>query len=234
MYSRQTKATFKPGLSTVQAVKLQASPVLIITESLSCSMGDVFRALDYGKPNGLSFEEATRIFNYLHNRLIGKTKGGSFDYAVVDTEGEEMSEDDVPFSLTSPETLISMIRNDFVDSDGDIDFADCVSADTFIFADAPSFQKAAMRLGYRSTLYHDVFQGGKSASQDLFGVPVERLDNIFMDYDLNMKRVPSHLSLRPLEGATMEILWSRLGEDLAMEIRGRLGFRRHEYQEILG
>ncbi len=220
-YSWKSKARFNPGLSTVQAVQVDASPILIITESLYCSMGDVFRALDYGKENGLSFSEAKRIFNYMHNRILGKTKGGSFEYTVVTIDGDELSEDDVELSFTSPQTLISITRDDFDASDGDIDFADCISADTFVFADAPAFQEAATRLGYRGTIYHDVFQGGKYASKDIFGIPVEDLDEIFFDVDINMKSVPSHLSLRPFVGANLDVLWSRLGEEIATEIKSQ-------------
>lgn len=165
------------------------------------SLAEVLRKLEWGSPEGITDEEVLRVFNYMHNRLIGKAKGGEFVYQVLDEYGDPRDESEIPLSFLMPMTLISEARDEWdaaYDRAEAMELAARVVADTFIFADAPRVQMAAKRLGYDALTYHDVFQGGESAAEELLGRDVEDLEGIEQDYDLEDNWVPIHDTLRPL------------------------------------
>lgn len=200
----QRKAAFLPG-STVHIGELQTNKVLEISEYPAVTFGAILRKLKYGKPGGITMDEALRVLLYMHKRLIGKAKGGEFLYRILDEDGEEVEERDFPLSFTDPMTMISEFREDF-ESAGDIGFGDYLEADTYIFADAPAVQEVARRLGYEAMLYPDIFQGGSYVTEELIGLPANNLQGVLKDEDLEGEWVPVHDTYRPLvEGAIVEV-----------------------------
>jgi hypothetical protein len=170
-------------------------------------MGDT-AALTIGYLNKLlpmSDDEIRKIFNYLHNRSIGKARGGDFEYQWTDEDGDAIDEDIVPFSLTLPITMISMARDEW---DYDRSVADRFEVDTYALADTPAVQRAALAAGYEAMSYHDVFAGGEYASKELFNRPVETLDGVEIQRDIKFERVPTHWTYRPLVPSAVEVLRS--------------------------
>lgn len=186
--------------STVHTAIVAPRAPLVLSTNNHCTLADVLRRLDY--PNGISDEEVRKIYNYMHNRIIGKASGGEFKYLVVDEEGNERDEDEVPFSFRNPQSMITLAREDW-DFDPGFDTAELLIADTYIFADAPAVQRAALRLGYDVLTYPDVFDGGEAAARELLGCDVYRLDGITEEMDLNGRFVPQHLTLRLLDPAAV-------------------------------
>lgn len=216
-------AHFVPG-STVHAAHVEDTPTLVISEGLTTSMGDVLRLLRYGQPEGMTVKEALRVFNYMHNRLMGTAPGDPFKFIVYDESGDEMEDADVPFSIRNPQSLISMQREDFKYDGGDLMYADAVVADAFIFADAPAVALVASRLGYRALCYGDVFGGGQYAVDELFGpeFDVNDLDGIDAQMDVEGSYLPSHDTIRPLAGAVIQYVWSRPSAEVVPEIEAEL------------
>lgn len=196
------KPSFLPT-STVHVAKIDARSPLTLSDESYATLGDVIRLLGYGKPGGISDEEVRKVYNYLHNRLIGKAPGGDFLYALVDEEGTPVGEDDVPFSLRSPETIISWHARGAWDLayelDESLEAADRLTADTFIFADAPAVQRAALARGHDVLVYRDVFAGGERAAMGLLDRQVKDFAGIRMEYDLESTRVPTHWTVRVLD-----------------------------------
>jgi hypothetical protein len=175
------------------------SKALELSDNNFMGLGDVLRALDYGSPEGITETEVHKVYNYLHNRLTGRAKGGEFLYRVYDSEGDRVEDADVPFDIRSPQTPISWVARDNWDEEPEVETADYLTADTFIFADAPAVQKAARRLGYNALIYPDVFAGGGDASEELLGKEVDDLYGIEMAYDLDDDFVPTHTTFRVLD-----------------------------------
>lgn len=205
--------------STVTAARLDGTPGLRLgTEhSVYTSLGDVLRVLRFGKRDGIAVDEALRIYNYLHNRITGKANGGEFQYEVVDQEGEAQDENDVPLSFSNPQTLVSQARDDF-EFDPTLDEASRLTADTYIFADAPAVQRAAAALGFRSIEYLDVFAGGPQAARHLLSMEIDDIDCIESAVDLKGDEVSAHWTVRPLAGAAVTIEWSRPATEIAKEL----------------
>lgn len=177
--------------STVHIATVMDGKALNLGDLIYCSFGDILRVLRYDEEDGITFEEAKKILTYMHNRLMGKARGGDFTYEISDDE-----EDDY-FSFTS--TRISRFRDDW-EYNLSIEFADRLIADTFVFADAPAVQRAALALGFDTLQYEDVFQGGELAAKDLFGIDnVEILAGIEYSIDLKGDEVPSHETIRILD-----------------------------------
>ena len=220
------RARFVVG-STVTAAKVSAANVLNLG-GLDQSLGDVLRSLSFEEGGGITRDEAMRIFNYLHSRLIGKARGGEFKFRVFDGDGEAMDPQDVPLSFSAPQTLISMARDDFeyaIPGDA-LAEADRVLADTFIFADAPIVQKVARRLGFDAIVYLDAFGGGPGALRDLMGITPEQVcclteeDDPFSD---DLDAVWAHETLRPLSEEIVKVEWSepapKVAEDYVKLVR---------------
>lgn len=198
--------------STVHAAYLEVGKTLVLNDhGLTIGLGDVLRKLEYGN-DGIADDEVLKIYNYLHNRLIGKAEGGKFAYNVVDEDGEPLDEGDVPFSLRDPQTLISLARDDF---DYSLEAADSVEADTFIFTDAPAVQRAAKKLGYDAVSYNDAFIGGKEAAEHLLGRNVLELEGITEMQDVEGEWIPSHFSVRPLSVDSVREEWTRPTAEVA-------------------
>jgi hypothetical protein len=200
--------------STIHTAQADESNALDLGGYNFMTMGDILMALEYGSPEGITESEVRKIYNYMHNRLIGKAKGGDFLYQVFDEDEEQLDEYDLPFSLTSPETLISVARDEDWDYEPTIEVANRILADSFIFVDAPAVQKAALRLGYTSIIYQDVFAGGTSASKTLLGKDVEDLEGIEMEYDLDNEEVPTHKTFRVLDPEAISDVVSEPTEDV--------------------
>ncbi len=154
--------------------------------------------LDYNRFSFFEGTPPTKIFTT--NESVRALKDLSFN----SWQGTEnlIDEDEVPFSLSHPQSLVSMARDSW-DYSPDLDTADRVLADTFIFADSPTVQKVAVRLGYDAFVYKDVFAGGKDATKELLGMDVASVPGIEMEYDLHTnndrsRRVPVHRTFRPL------------------------------------
>jgi hypothetical protein len=142
--------------STVHAIELDCRTALdMVNDETWLSFSDVLTYLDYGKPGGITRKEAGRILNYLHNRLTGKAPGGEFQYKVYDPGGEEY-EGDIMDMLRGV-TAVAAFKRDFWDyTEGDdeedvLSVATLLRADTFIYVDAPTFQKVAQRIGHDCT-----------------------------------------------------------------------------------
>jgi hypothetical protein len=166
------------------------------------TMGDVLRDLGYGKRNGITEDEVTKIYNYMHKRTLGQAQGGDFGYKLVDEEGNERDESEVPLSFSHPESMISLAREDWV-YDPTLDTADLLSADTFIFVDAPAVQRAVLARGFDVMVYVDIFQGGEDAAKELLGCDVTDLDLIDEGMDLKDDWQTVHDTVRILDPAVV-------------------------------
>jgi len=217
MWARR-KSSFLKG-STVHIAELNTDKILDLRGlGTYASLGDVLRKLDYDRyPD---FDETLKIYNYLHNRVIGKAKGGEFRYKVFDEE-EELSESDVPFDLRNPQTLISWEARDDFYSEPTIDVSDRLVADTYIFIDAPAVQKAARSLGYECIVYTDIFQGGETAINELLGIYCEDITGIAVEYDIDDEEVPAHDTYRQLTKDAIIILESKQTNDILSLSRTR-------------
>lgn len=192
--------------STVEFVEIRTSRVLRIgVDRTWSSIGEVVKALK------MPDEEVRKVFSYLHNRIFGKARGGEFRYLVRDEEGEERGEDEVPFSLLRPESLLSEAREDFRYDPGVVDR---VFVDSFALADAPAVQRAALAAGYDAIVYRDVFEGGRGAAEVLLGKDVLDLDGVEEDEDLSGEMVPTHLTIRPLDSSRVFIIEKELSQDV--------------------
>jgi hypothetical protein len=174
----------------------------------------VLRDLKFGQPEGISRDEVVRIYNYLHNRTLGRTPGGTFKYQVFDDEGTllDLEDDDVvPFSISRPQTIFSVFRESFDFSrDNEILVeASGLVADAFVFADTPAVVRAAQRLGFRGISYMDVFEGAEAAAPVLLLCEAEDIDCIEELQDLEGDLVLCHETLRPLPGAEVSYVWHR-------------------------
>lgn len=222
----ESPAHFVAG-STVVAATIEAKKRLELGGGfLDESLVNVLQKLDYGKKDGISEEEVKRVFNYMHNRLIGKAKGSTFNYNVFDEGGDPRDKAEVPFSLSFPQSLISMARDEFEYADGDErkDIAASVVADAFVFADAPAVQKAAARLGYDAIVYLDVFQGAEPALRDVMGIAPDDVDclqevNDPFDDDGGGGYVWAHETIRPLAGAVVTQQWAEPGPKVAEDFK---------------
>jgi hypothetical protein len=210
------KARYLPT-STVFAVEIDAKNKLSVEEN-HLTLGDVCRMLKYGTETGISEDEVLRIYNYLHNRLTGKAKGGEFLYRVVDEDEREISDDDIPFSFQNPQTPISIARERFV-YDPSLEEADRVTADTYVFFDAPMMKKVALRLGYDAFVYPDLFEGSRYASKGLLNLDADDLPGVHEDYDLRNDYVLLHDTVRPLDDSIVTIVWQRSAEELVAKLR---------------
>lgn len=191
--------------STVHVGRLRpgAKVLKLCGGSNICSFAEVLRALQYGKDQGISHEEASKILTYLHNREIGRAAGGEFQYRVVDEDGEEITDADIGFSVRSPVTRVREFRDGPWQWDPD-EAAAQLDADAFVFADAPAVHRAARALGYDALWYMDVFDGGTYAAPDVLNVEVDELEGVEWDTGVDEEDVPTHETYRPLsEGAVV-------------------------------
>jgi hypothetical protein len=194
--------------SSVHAVLLREPKVFELRQlGPFASLREVLREIGY--PENISEDEIVRVYNYLHNRAIGKAKGGEFLYKVYDPDEdwEEVHESDVPFSLLSPQTAISYVAREDFRLEPTIDMTSNVIADTFIFVDAPAIQRALLRMGYDAVAYVDVFGGAEYASRDLFDMDEEDLfsvEGVWQEYDIEDDEVFVHESYRLLEPTAVQ------------------------------
>lgn len=179
--------------SSIHAVHLAMRRPLV-WDGLSLSLREVLVALHYEEPDGITVEEVGKVYNYLHNRLMGKAAGGPFSFRLVDDDGEEVDEEGgLDFSGRSQ---ILDERDLFRDTESADDAAHII-ADSFVFADAPTVHRVAARLGYDGIIHDDVFAGGSSAAPVLLGVPLEDVEGVDEEPDLREEWVPSHRTWRP-------------------------------------
>lgn len=192
------KAHFLPS-STVHVATVNAHHSLEFPQLPYMTFREALRLLNYGFDGGISGDEAVKILNYLHNRLIEKAKGGPFKYQVLDEDdGEPLTEENLPLSFTSPITLLSEFRDSWA-WDGNLDTAELLVADSYIFADAPAFQRSAVAQGYDSLIYPDVFESAEYATEDLIGQPVWDLEGVEEEQDIEGEFIPVHMTLRILD-----------------------------------
>lgn len=211
-------ALFVPG-SSVAAFEGDIDPCLDLGQGSSwMTLGDVLKTLRFGEEAGITEEEVERIFNYCHNRITGKAKGGPFNYIFEDEDGNILDPDDLPLSFISQATLFSEAREDFPFASDPMEFADRIKADTFIFADAPAVQRVATRLGYVALRYTDVFEAGPRAAKDLWGGELKKSKCMSETFDLNDELMPSHKTLRPLKEGLLRYLWSKPASDVILMV----------------
>lgn len=168
-----------------------------------CSFERVMKLLKYGSPDGLTYEEGIKLAEYMHNRIVGRVAGGEFSYVVFDEDGEPLGEEEIPFSLQEPESIISWhFIPDFSDDPEEV--APLLWADAFVFADSATFRNVARRLGYKAIIYEDVFQGGEFAAPPLLGCDVYELEGVAEGVEITEnEEVPIHKTVRPLEAGVL-------------------------------
>jgi hypothetical protein len=189
--------------SSVYFAKLAAAKILTLSKFNYESFGNTLKALKYGRKGGMTEQEALATLTYLHKRVTRQARGGEFRYDLVDEEGEPVRDSHIPLSFSDPITVISEFADD-LDWASSFEVADRLTADTFIFADAPAVQKAAIRMGYEALAYPDVFDGAEKASRTLLGLEVDDLEGVERAYDIDGERVPTHRTFRPLIQEALE------------------------------
>lgn len=199
-YSEEFRRATFLSTSTVHEARIAASRVLHLSDQTYMSLGDLFGALPFSEA------EAKKVFNYLHNRIIGKASGGDFEYEYRNEFDEPMDSEDLPFSLLHPVTLMSEAREDW-DWQGS-EVADRVLVDTYALADTPAVQRAAIAAGFEALSYWDVFAGGEYGARELLGVEVEQLDHVSTLWGLDGRYVPTHWTYRPLVASAIQIVGS--------------------------
>jgi hypothetical protein len=209
--------------STVHAVTLRKPRIFDLRHlGVHTRLRDVLEEIDY--PENISPEQVRRIYNYLHNRVIGKAKGGEFKYKVYDpnNDWEEADDDEVPLSILRPQTLISYFARDDFDDDPSILTTSNVEADTFIFIDAPAVQKAVRAMGYDVIAYIDAFGGAEYAVRDLFGMDEEELleqEGVWDDFDIDYEEIIVHESFRILNPGVIDRIESMPVAEAAQMLR---------------
>lgn len=206
---------FLPTSTIHEAQIVRGGKVLQLAEDSYVSFQRILLLFGYGRRNGISKDEAIKILLYMHNRVIGKARGGEFLYKLVDEDGEERDDRHLPLSFSSPMTLISEFKDEF---EGDDTITGRLAADVFIFSDAPAVQREAVRQGYDILSYRDVFQGAEGASEKLLGIPAEDLHGVETEYDLNRDRVCVHETYRPLTAGAIKVVGSILTKDLLKRV----------------
>ena len=206
--------------STVHAAYLELRNPLVFTSN-SASVGDLMRALRYGEPNGLTEEDLRRVWNYLHNRLYGRAKGGEFNYVAYDEEGDELDPDDMPFSLMGNESVFTELRDEQEYAEGAelFEIGDRIAVDTYVLFDSKRVQEAARRLGFDGLVYWDIFEGCQFAIEELFGPQedCEQIEGIDVAPDVRYEDVVTHKTYRPLYEDRIIPLWSEPSEALAAQ-----------------
>jgi hypothetical protein len=205
------------GSSTVHAAELRCRKLLDLRKlGTYCAFSEVLRLMNYGKNKHWTIEEVLKVYNYLHNRITGRAPGGEFKYRVMEEpySDHQMSEDDVPWDLMNPETLISWHAHPEFEMNPSLDSASILIADTFIFIDSPGVRRVAKAMGYDCIVYMDVFHGAEEASKLLLGIDVEDIPGIQEEEDIDWDYVPSHDTVRPLNPDTIRPLWSRPSEEV--------------------
>jgi hypothetical protein len=180
--------------STVHSAELAPVKILDLGDRPYLRFSNVLRLLRYEKKGGISTDTALEILGYLNRRYLGHAKGGEFQYKVVDEEGEPRWGTFRPFSEI---TVLSEFA-DLFEADESLDTADHLTADTFIFADAPALQEEATRQGFGAILYRDIFDGGMIAVPKLLGVKADILEGVELDHDFKREEVYTHDTYRPL------------------------------------
>lgn len=181
------KATYQPG-ANVFAVHLHMHNPLRLPHS-SMRFGDYLRALQYGKPNGITHDEATKVLNYLVNRKVGKVKAGDFNYEIHNEDDLDNEED---FELWS--NPLSVLRYGFK-ADADFETADRLHVDTFALVDAPRTKIAAERLGHDGIIHGDVMDGAEGAAPELLGKPHTEMAGLKTAWN----KEATHLTYRPFK-----------------------------------
>lgn len=161
-------------------------------------VGEVLRLLRYGEDGGISHGEALKIYNYLINRESGKARGGEFRYEVLDEDGDPTEEG---LDLSGRSRLRD--AKDSFDAWQDLDDADRLVADAYVFADAPAFVRAARALGYDGVVHDDPFEGGPPAAESLFGRRLEPRDGVGRRRDVSGAMVPCHTTWRAFSASSV-------------------------------
>lgn len=193
--------------STVHVAELQdnARIIELCSHNNHCSFQRVLDVLQYGEPNGLTWDEALKILWYMHFRLTGRNAGGDFLYKVFNEEGDTENEFDLPLSLSDPITLIYEFREEF---EYDDKIGSRLLADAFIFADAPRFGIVGSRLGFDAVSYRDIFSAEKAAKVLLSCEDIYDLEGVDEEEDLEEEYVPAHKTVRPLHDGAIQIVES--------------------------
>lgn len=220
MWARKP-AHFLPT-STIQFARLKTGEgrILRLSDSNYESFAEILGLLKYGERGGIDQDEAVKILQYMHNRIIGRARGGEFRYIVLDEDGRPEDEGALPLSFTNPMTLIGELKDAFEWDDRHflVSHANRLTADTYIFADAPAVQRAAVKLGYEAISYPDLFVGGESAAKQLLDMEIEDLQGIQMQRDIDSDEVPTHETIRPLTKGAVEPIKAVRTLDLLKEI----------------
>jgi hypothetical protein len=222
--SRERRDAHFIETSTVHAAHLVIHHPLVIRET-DASVADVMEVLRYGKPDGITGDEVRKVFNYLHNRIYGKAKGGDFSYVITDEDGEELDPSDEPFSLTGTSSYILDLRDEVEYTDNDPEVAGRLHADAYVYFDSKTVQAVARRLGFDGFVYPDIFEGCEYAARDLFGKDVEcdEIKGIADDRDVKGKTVFTHMTYRPLSEASVVPVWDAPSLALLPDVLGGIG-----------
>jgi hypothetical protein len=204
LYGR--KAHFLDTSTVTKAHLEMASPILLPNARMS--LGELLRILQYGQ-DGISYDESIKIYNYLHNRLIGKARGGEISVQFLDEDGEAIEEE-----LTfSNRTIVSTAKEAFeID---ELEAADRLIVDTFALVDAPAVFREAKKLGHDGILHKDIFQGGERGARELLGEEVYDLEGVEEEFDfLAEETYPIHDTYRPFDPSQVTVLSTLLAKDI--------------------
>jgi hypothetical protein len=108
-------------------------------------------------------------------------------------------DEDVPFNIRYPQTLLSWeVLPEFEMFGATWDVAERFVIETFALVDVPTLRNVARRLGYDAITYEDVFYGGRVAAPVLLGCDVGSLEGVTIGAGLDDYAVPLHQTFRPL------------------------------------
>lgn len=180
--------------STVNSAFIKAKNPLRLY-GLWTTFGNFLRELQYGKPNGITDREVLSTLAYMHNRLVGKRATGSFDYRIVDEDGDVI-EPDIGDMLHGRTQIANLYDDIKMWPDETLDFADSLQVATYVLFDAPPVVTAARRLGYDAFIYTDPFHPGQ-ASEILFDKQAGEMWGVDEDYNIEDEDEPTIDVVRP-------------------------------------
>lgn len=205
--------------STVHAARIQARALDWTSWGHQSDLYSLLYSLDYGKPRGITRDEADSILQYLHKRELGRTKFSEFKAVYFEEGDEEHSEPiDPPLSFDYPQTRASMFWDSWNDENEDGRDANRLWLDVFAFADAPQLPAICRRLRIQALVYRDSFDAIEWVAPRLLGVKAEELlDRDVVDQpgdefefgDQANDDAWTNATVRPMHGTKLTPLWSK-------------------------
>jgi 8-oxo-dGTP pyrophosphatase MutT (NUDIX family)/RimJ/RimL family protein N-acetyltransferase len=203
---------FGEGANVFPVHMVLKNPLDLTKHGPQMSFGHYLRAMKYGKPNGMTHEEAVKVLNYLSKRHVkDMNMDGESSFKVnagMDPWNKVPYEDQSGFMHMS--TPLMQARDDFKDMETDtksaFKHADNIRADTFAFVDAPRTPVVGKRLGYDGIIHRDIFQGVTEAAPNLLGKDPGEIQALSREYDHladpedhGADELQTHITYRPFD-----------------------------------